>query len=586
MSRAGTIWRILIVILAAAAGLWAIYIINGYNAVHNSVLKVDKVFVNVKVDDEGVAHVVEDDYYTFTKPYHGLAPFMNLPPDVTMENFKLSVEGAKILQEEGNVTKHGFDLKIYLNKGYNIPKPSGDRVMMRLSYDVYGAMQNGEGFSQFFHKFWGADTPSWVPYIRAIYEFPPSFNVKDTFLHPIDVKHTVSQNGNTFTVTYRDIPPNSYAEARFVFQPLNLKFTSFLNKNFNDILRIEKSYASNYKLYWYLWIVLLILTAIVPFLFFFFFGREPRVDIHSEYEREIPYKDPPAVVNAIVKRLVGEPDGDAFAATILSLVKKGYLEFHGKGAFKLKSSSSALDESERELLDSVVKPFSTEGIFDPTALHDTMKESVDLSRQFLSAYNVWKSKISLVGEERNYMITVGNVLAKVSSVMLMIVALIFAASVIHSKLYPMLSQYSAWFAFSIWIATWIVLVMPRDVFGRWSKEGRIYYLRWKNFEKYLTDYSLLKEKPPESIELWDEYLIYATALGIAKKVLQTIKEVNPTVESTSSLGPAWGGVYWYASLYRLPTFAAANSVQSQGGSSGGFGGGAGGGFGGGGRGGF
>ncbi len=588
MNKGNVIWKVLIVAAAVAAGLWAAYVLNGYKAARNSVLKVDKIMVNVNVDDMGIAHITEHDYYTFTKPYHGLAPNMSLPRGVTMNNFKVSVQGAKILQKEGEVTKHGFKLRIYLNKGYNIPKPSGDKVVMTLSYDVYGAVQNGQGFSQFFHKFWGADTPSFVPILNAVYTFPKSFKIKDAFFHPIDVEHTVMKAGNSIAVTYLNVPPNSYAEARFVFSPLKTFYSSSLNKNLDEILKIEKSYAFGFKVYWYTWIVLLSLMAFIPLVFFLLFGREPRVEIHSEYERELPYKDPPAVVNAVVKKLVGEPDGGAFAASVLNLVKKGYLEFHGKSAFKMKTGNEQLDDIESDLLKSVIEPFSVEGVFDPVALHDTMKESTDLARQFLSAYSTWKSKVALIGEERNYMITIGNVLVKVLSVALFVVAIFFTGYILHSKLYPELSQYAVWFSFVIWTAMWIVLVMPRDVFGRWSKAGREYYLRWKNFEKYITDYSLLKEKPPQSVKLWDEYLVYATALGVAKKVIENIKEVNPKIEENSTLAPAWAGMYWYSSLHSLPTFAAANSVQSQGSSSngGGFGGNVGGGFGGGGRGGF
>ena len=48
-------------------------------------------------------------------------------------------------------------------------------------------------------------------------------------------------------------------------------------------------------------------------------------------------------------------------------------------------------------------------------------------------------------------------------------------------------------------------------------------LKWKNFKKFLSDNSLMKEHPPESIVIWNQYLVYATALGVADKVYESMK---------------------------------------------------------------
>ncbi|HIH75431.1 MAG TPA: DUF2207 domain-containing protein, partial [Methanosarcina sp.] len=52
-----------------------------------------------------------------------------------------------------------------------------------------------------------------------------------------------------------------------------------------------------------------------------------------------------------------------------------------------------------------------------------------------------------------------------------------------------------------------------------------YYERWDHFKKYLTDLSALKEYPPESIKVWDSYLVYATALGVARQVFQNMPRI-------------------------------------------------------------
>ena len=72
------------------------------------------------------------------------------------------------------------------------------------------------------------------------------------------------------------------------------------------------------------------------------------------------------------------------------------------------------------------------------------------------------------------------------------------------------------------------------ILGRWTPEGKLYYKRWDNFKKYLTDFSALKEHPPESIKIWDHYLVYATSLGVAKEVLHNMSLVVPSEQLQGS----------------------------------------------------
>jgi len=51
---------------------------------------------------------------------------------------------------------------------------------------------------------------------------------------------------------------------------------------------------------------------------------------------------------------------------------------------------------------------------------------------------------------------------------------------------------------------------------------------WKSFKKFLQDFSKLDERDYKSIAIWEHYLVYATALGISKKVIKQLKIVFPT----------------------------------------------------------
>ena len=54
-------------------------------------------------------------------------------------------------------------------------------------------------------------------------------------------------------------------------------------------------------------------------------------------------------------------------------------------------------------------------------------------------------------------------------------------------------------------------------------------IKLAGLKKFLTEFSLIKEKTPIEVKLWKEYLIYAQIFGIADKVAKTFKDLYPEV---------------------------------------------------------
>ena len=53
-----------------------------------------------------------------------------------------------------------------------------------------------------------------------------------------------------------------------------------------------------------------------------------------------------------------------------------------------------------------------------------------------------------------------------------------------------------------------------------TKKGVEHKAMWKAFKKFLQDCSKMDEHDYKSIAIWEHYLVYATALGISKKVIK------------------------------------------------------------------
>ena len=53
---------------------------------------------------------------------------------------------------------------------------------------------------------------------------------------------------------------------------------------------------------------------------------------------------------------------------------------------------------------------------------------------------------------------------------------------------------------------------------------------WKGLKKYMQEFSLLNEKEVPAIEIWEKFLVYATAFGVAEKVIKQLKMAYPNFE--------------------------------------------------------
>lgn len=110
--------------------------------------------------------------------------------------------------------------------------------------------------------------------------------------------------------------------------------------------------------------------------------------------------------------------------------------------------------------------------------------------------------------------------------------------------------------------------------------------KWKGLKKYMEDFSLLNEKEIPALEVWEEYLVYATVFGIADKVIKQLKLVYPEIENmynfnTDSYIYLMSHTNFNSSFSRAIdssiSSAASSSMSSGSGGGGGFSGGGGGG---------
>ena len=73
-----------------------------------------------------------------------------------------------------------------------------------------------------------------------------------------------------------------------------------------------------------------------------------------------------------------------------------------------------------------------------------------------------------------------------------------------------------------------------------SKDGKIYetpelrnkLLQIAGFKKFILDFSLIKERELQEVKIWEDYLVIAQLLGIAKQVRRNLKKIYPDIASS------------------------------------------------------
>lgn len=138
------------------------------------------------------------------------------------------------------------------------------------------------------------------------------------------------------------------------------------------------------------------------------------------------------------------------------------------------------------------------------------------------------------------------------------------------------------------------------IYADYSPEGQAEARHLAGLRKFLEDFTLVKERETVDVMLWKEYLVYAGLFGLADKVSQQLKDIDPTLfaqafpydpttlPSLLMLGDALASTLRSATITGNPSHSSSDSDSGSSGlggstSYGGGGGFSGGGYGGGGR---
>lgn len=595
----------MIILIVVIAGSYAYSNTNHENRSYT----IPEATVDLYVQPNGSLEVTETLHYSFKGTYRGINRNIPLKSGEKIENVNVSTNGAySFLSVTNNSTSMEY-ITVYLTSDELGTEPITDRdVDVILTYEVINATTIYNDIAEVHYIVWGEywDVP--VGQLTTNVHVPSQNGVKYWLNPPYYVKSDNWQ-GSVLNVVTGNISPGNFFEVRLAIpkdeftNPVNARQVNITA--LPEIEAIQQDYQGQINFYstlYYTLSILLLLSLLVPVCIYYKYGREPKPTYQGEYERDPPTDDPPAMVSAIsgkgIHKNVGTPGMDGFQATIMDLINRGYITTEvregkkGKKTIDLKLKSgmhSELDFFELDVM-RFLKHNSTLGVVNLDKMKKNLKKKEN-AKEFQEIYNKWQYHLEkqYLSEStmKNYFIKSGDNYLKIyggAGIIVTIVILYFT----YGDPLPAASL-AFIVGIIIAIASIICLVMPPKIGGRWTQHGVDYDAKWQAFKKYLKDFSLIKEYPPESVTVWNQYLVYATALGVADEVRDNMKLTLPQEELDESYVYSFHYYGGYTALASsLHTGMSTDTSEGQGGFGGGSGGvgGVGGGSGGGGGGAF
>jgi len=498
---------------------------------------IDHAFINLDVGSNGLLHVDERFDYSFDGKFNGVYRDIPLKSGEIIENIKVSAIGAyPVLKEsDENGYKH---LKIYLYSDAAHTKGIRDcYVSVFISYDMKNVVTLFNDVGGLQYKLWGDEWDVGVGDVSATVKMPGKTG-NEYFLNPQEYNQTSTLKGDTITAETTSIPKGEFYEL-LVLMPLegfdDATSAKHVNQNGKDMIMKNLEDSVNGRNFWNTsYIVLALLSIFSPIgavVTYLKFGREPKVNYDGIYERDLPTSDPPEVVNALIENNhdIGTPNMKGFESSIMNLIDRKVINLNTQAdadsdlrelilSFN-HDKTNELSASEK-IVFSTLNHFAYDGTLNLSRLNDQLSSESN-ARSFTARIENWESTVQDSINTDELFNDKGTRIIKAIGMMGIVFGAIIAILGFMTNLGN--GTYSLVSGVLLIIFSIILRHVADDIFGKWTEKGRVFYLKWTNFKKFLKDNSLMKEHPPESIVVWKKYLIYGTALGVADKVYESMK---------------------------------------------------------------
>ena len=268
------------------------------------------------------------------------------------------------------------------------------------------------------------------------------------------------------------------------------------------------------------------------------YGRKFRGPMELDYYRELPGNYSPAEAGYLVE--LGALKPQTVSASIMDLARRGYIRLEPATTpdtkdvlvRHLRPADEKLRPHEVQLLDFL---FRQVGQMQPTVWFSALKTFRKAERQAMANFvTAFRSEVAASVNAMGYF-EVAQTGRKVGKAMFFI-GLACAMGFYTYKLFaPMVAAMVVTGAFLlVW---WKSRTLTEP--GQWQVD------QWQAFRRFLKDFSNLDRAQLPQLILWEHYLVYATALGVAAEVIRQLPVVYPELsQPDNQFGYYWGGMHY------------------------------------------
>lgn len=301
--------------------------------------------------------------------------------------------------------------------------------------------------------------------------------------------------------------------------------------------------------------------------------------MEMEYYRELPRKNatPAQAVyeqGEILSSVSTNQMGNIFSATLLDLSLKKYIEFAENPRNKKNIIINILkkgQDSDLEETENIVFRYILRASKDDTQV--TVKEIEKYMKKHSSGliglkYDIESSTIDELKKNKLYDEKGAEEKRSFSSKVTMNMYLVLIVIFIKIKLTAMLSYSVNEPILMVGVISVIALTILRTIaLMKYNKKITVYTQSgvdekqmWRGLKKYMEDFSMLNEREIPEIAIWEHFLVYATAFGIADKVIKQLKAVYKQLARSFEFDESYGYMYFMTNNNFLSSFT--NSMSS------------------------
>lgn len=276
------------------------------------------------------------------------------------------------------------------------------------------------------------------------------------------------------------------------------------------------------------------LYALAGYLIYLFFslfkkhGEEHIIVRESIYYREPPSDLKPAIAGMLYT--FQNYNEKFLQATILDLIRRkwiAYEEIPGNiftkdyRLSKLSNQTDSLNEYETILMDKI--------LFDKQEIETIKSLKAKFNRSRTTYYYVFQNFTNQIKNDVKEKEFFDNKSSSISTSILVWGILLCAISFVFGISLSTYFFESPKIGYLILFPVGLLFIFGASSLKRRTQIGREEFSKWKAFRDFMSDFSNLKEYGPKSLIIWERFLVYATAFGIASVVLKAIKVIAPTL---------------------------------------------------------